>query len=508
MKGSESQASLWELDAITKIFPGVRAVDGVRLVIRAGQIHGLVGENGSGKSTLVKCLSGVHQPSAGRILHCGSPVVIHDPFTARSLGVGTIYQELSLVETMSVAENIFLGRLPRRVCGIFVDWGSMRTAAETLLARLGIEIDPDATVAELSVAERQMVEIAKALSLEASLLIMDEPTAALGTEEVARLHGLVRNLAREGRAVVYISHRLDEVMELVEQVTIMKDGRVVGSDSVANLDLRTVVRLMIGEELKAHFPKERNATTEPLLSVRGLRSEGGVRDASFVLHRGEVLGLAGVIGTGRTSIAQAIFGVDRITGGSMQMHFGSRTERLRGGSTEAAISHGIALLTENRKTSGLFFNFTGVPNTSIAKLGRISRFGVMNLEREAKLVDTYITKLRITSGAREKSVQFLSGGNQQKVIIARWLFSQAEVFILDEPTQGIDIGAKVEVYNLINELTRMRKGLILISSDFDELLAMSDRIAIVNNGRVIEVRQAGDFEKNYLVEKVFVHQAG
>jgi ribose transport system ATP-binding protein len=496
---------LWELESITKHFPGVKAIDGISLKIYPGEIHGLIGENGSGKSTLVKCLSGVHQPTGGRIFLQGSPTVIHDPFVARSLGIATIFQELSLVPNMTVGENIFLGHLPRRRDLLnVVDWAGVWERSRQLLSRLGILLDPGFLVADLSVSQQQMVEIAKALSLDASLLIMDEPTASLGMDEVARLHDIVRALAREGRAVIYISHRLDEVVDLVDTVTVMKDGKIVANEKIANVDLARIVGLMIGGDFRAHYPKERNKTDEVLLSVEDIRTARGVRGASFQVHRGEVVGLAGLIGTGRTSIANALFGIDRITGGRVVRPAGGPA---RLASPRAAIRGGVALLTEDRKASGLFMNFTGVHNISIARLSHISRFGVLNLRREQARARGHFEQLRITPTAADRSVQFLSGGNQQKVIIARWIFSGADVFILDEPTQGIDVGAKVEVYNLVNRLTREGKGVILISSDLEELLAISDTVCIVRDGHVVEVQPAGQLDRKSLAEKVFVRQA-
>ncbi len=502
------EAPLWELRGLDKQFPGVRALDNVSLQILPGEIHGLVGENGSGKSTLVKCLSGVHQPSSGAIYHRGQPVVIHDPLTAYSLGVATIYQERSLVPGLTVAENIFLGRLPAGRLRLRVDWQKIYEDSSAILKKVGIQLEPRLIIEDLSVAEQQMVEIAKALSREAELVIMDEPTAAIGLEEIERLHGLVRNMAEHGIAIIYISHRLDEAVQIMDRVTVLKDGQVVGERRKGELTVKGIVELMIGSDVKEHYPKERNRTSELLLSVSDIHTDQGVNGASFELYRGEVFGLAGLIGMGRTEIALAIFGIDPIRRGRLRLH-SLPGQRGAGGfsSPQEAIRSGVALLTENRKATGLFMNFDGPKNVSIAKLDSISSYGVLSLRRENEQARRYIDRLRITPAALERSVQYLSGGNQQKVIIARWMFSQAEVFILDEPTQGIDVGAKVEVYNLINDLTRQGKAVILISSDFDELLAMSDRIGIVNRGRITEICEAREIDKKYLVENASVHQA-
>jgi ribose transport system ATP-binding protein len=422
--------------------------------------------------------------------------------------VATIYQERSLVPGLTVAENIFLGRLPAGRLRLRVDWQKIFEDSSAILKKLGIQLEPRRIVEDLSVAEQQMVEIAKALSREAELVIMDEPTAAIGLEEIERLHGLVRNMAEHGIAIIYISHRLDEVVQIMDRVTVLKDGQVVGERMKGELTVKGIVEMMIGSDVKEHYPKERNGTSELLLSASDLYTDQGVNGASFELYRGEVFGLAGLIGMGRTEIALAIFGIDPIRRGRLRLHSLSG-QRGTGGfsSPQEAIRSGVALLTENRKHTGLFMNFDGPKNVSIAKLDSISSYGILSLRRENEQARRYIDKLRITPAALERSVQYLSGGNQQKVIIARWMFSQAEVFILDEPTQGIDVGAKVEVYNLINDLTRQRKAVILISSDFDELLAMSDRIGIVSRGRIIEIREAREIDKKYLVENASVQQA-
>lgn len=499
---------LWELQGLTKVFPGVKAIDNLYLKIYPGEIHGLLGENGSGKSTLVKCLSGVHQPTTGKIFYQGKPIVIHDPMMARSLGVATIYQELSLIPNLTIGENIYLGRLPRKgYFQLLVDWPEIYAKSSAILNKLEIDLNPHVAVENLSVAEQQMVEIAKALSRDASLVIMDEPTAAIGLEETKRLHVLTRNLAEHGLAVIYISHRLDEAINLTDRVTVLKDGQIVGERVRGEFSIKSIVNMMIGTDIKEHYPKQYNRTDDLLLTVSDIYTDNGVNGANFTVYRGEVFGLAGLIGTGRTEITHAIFGIDRIKKGNVQLHcLPAKAMRSKVTTPQEAISCGIALLTEDRKFNGLFMNFNGPKNVSIAKLEKIARYGFLSLKQEDKLVAEYIEKLRITPTAVERSVQFLSGGNQQKIIIARWMFSQAEIFILDEPTQGIDVAAKVEVYNLINKITSRGKGVILISSDFEELLAMCDRIGIVNRGRIIDIKEAREIDKKYLMENVFVHQ--
>jgi ABC-type sugar transport system ATPase subunit len=482
----------WEMIEITKRFAGVVANDCVSLKLRAGEIHGLLGENGSGKSTLIKILAGAQQPTSGQILKNGSPVVLHSPIAAREAGVATVFQEFSLVPTLTVAENVFLGRWPRR--GATVDWRAMREGARRALSDMEVHVDPEAVVASLSVAEQQLVEIAKAFAADATMLILDEPTTALGLSEIARLHDLLRRLKARGVAILYISHRLDEVVELVDVVTILKDGRVAASSDQAEVSIPFIVRAMVGE-VEEHYPKGLNATDEVVLDVRGLTTAKGVENVTFDVRRGEVLGLGGVLGSGRTEIARALFGVDRIESGEVRW----RGRRVAFANPAEAIRAGFALVPENRKFDGLFFNFTGPPNLTAAALDKLGGFGRLFPGREARESRRLIADLAVTPAAEFKEVGFLSGGNQQKIVIGRWLFAGATLFILDEPTQGIDIGAKIAVYRLVNRLTASGCSVILISSDHEELLAISDRIAIVSHGTIVDVRPAGAVSKEALV---------
>ena len=479
----QADPPLWTLTGITKRFPGVRANDRVNLTLRSGQIHGLLGENGCGKSTLIKILSGVQAPDEGEIRKNGHPVSLGSPADARRAGVATVYQEFSLVPQLTVAENIFLGRHPQRL-GFLVDWRHVRRTATQTLKQLDLELDPQAKVSDLSVAEQQLVEIAKALSQDAELLILDEPTTALGQEEVATLHRFLRRMAARGVSILYVSHRLDEVVELVDDFTILKDGRVVSSPGETEKNVHDIITRMIGSDVAEHFPKERNATDEVVLEAKGLGTKNRVHDVSFELRRGEVLGLGGVIGSGRTEIARAVFGADRLSSGELRLH--DRPLHLR--SPHDAIRAGIALVPENRKSEGLYFNFSAGPNLTIANLRGISPTLLLNHRIERTVTQQYIHDLEITPAAATKPINLVSGGNQQKVLIARWLFSKSEVIIFDEPTQGIDVGARLAVYHLINDLTRSGKSVILISSAHDELLAMSDRVALVRHGTVTAVK--------------------
>jgi ribose transport system ATP-binding protein len=491
----------WEAVNLTKRFAGVIAVKNVSLRLHGGEIHALVGENGSGKSTLIKMLSGAYRPEQGSILKDGMPVVLRGPSDARAAGVATVFQEFSLVPTLSVAENVYLGRLPRNRGQI--DWAALRASVGQILAEMNAPIDVGATVGRLSVAEQQLVEIAKALAAEASLIILDEPTTALGVGEIRRLHDLLRRLKARGRAILYISHRLDEVVDLVDCVTVLKDGRIALPADRTEVTVPAIVQAMVGD-VGEHYPKQRNAIDDVLLRVKGVSTRNRVQDVSFEVRRGEVFGIGGVLGSGRTEVARALFGVDPLTAGTIELD----GKRLRLGGSRQAIAAGVALVPENRKSDGLFFNFTGYPNMSIAALDRLGRFGLISPARERDEGRRLVRDLAITPACETKEVGYLSGGNQQKIVIARWLFADADLFLLDEPTQGIDIGARIAVYRLVNELTAAGKGVILISSDDDELLSMSDRVGIMSHGRLVGIHRPDELDATALVRASAGTQAG
>jgi ribose transport system ATP-binding protein len=484
---------LWELKNIKKSFYGTQALKGVSIQIRTGEVHALLGENGSGKSTLIKCLAGVHQPDSGEMLLNDQPISLRDPMESRAHGVATIFQEFSLVPTLTVAENIFLGRQLRR--GGVIDWDRMAQETTHVLQQLNIEIDPEVTVKSLSVAEQQLVEIAKAISLDSTLLIMDEPTAALGLAETERLLQLIKQLTARNKAIIYISHRLDEVFEVADLVTILKDGSLVGTHPISEVRMGDVVRMMVGADIEQHYPKTAHTQSVPCLEVEGLSTANGVNDVSFTINVGEVFGLGGMIGSGRTEIARALFGLDKPTAGKIRLY----GREISFASPVAAIAAGVGLIPENRKSDGLFFNFEAPPNITIARLTDVLRGPFLNPGREQTSARQFVDKLSITPTAMEKSVKFLSGGNQQKVVIARWLYSQARLLILDEPTQGIDVGAKLDVYNVINELTALGISILLISSDYPELLAMSDRVAVVRDGHILHIAEAGRLSQYQLL---------
>jgi ABC-type sugar transport system ATPase subunit len=487
---------VWELKGITKQFPGVKANDDVSLSIYPGEVHGLMGANGSGKSTLIKIFSGVYHPEAGEILQNGTPIKMESPVVAREHGIATVFQEFSLVPSLTVKENIFLGRLITQSKTKFVDWNAIHEEAYRILHRLEIDIDPDTEVADLPVAGQQFVEIAKAFAADASMLILDEPTTALGMDDIKRLHELLRRMAQEGKSILYISHRLDEVVDIVDAITILKDGRVVSTADESNVEVNYIITRMVGEDVKGHYPKEDNRSQEVLLKIDNISTENKVKDVTFEVNRGEVFGLGGVLGSGRTEIARALFGLDPLTGGTIFL----RDYKMHFKSPQQAIAANFAFVTENRKVDGLFFNFKSPQNISIANLDGLLEHGFLNLKKESNVCQTYIDSMEISAGAKDKLVGFLSGGNQQKVVIAKWLFTDADVFILDEPFRGIDIKAKVAICHMINNLTAREKAVILISSEQDELLAMSDRVGLVRFGTIEKIVTAQELDPTDLVQ--------
>jgi ribose transport system ATP-binding protein len=492
-----AKAPLWEVRGIYKAFPGVQALDDVSMTVHAGEVHALVGENGSGKSTLAKCIAGVHQPETGEILFNDKPITFRHPMEARAAGVATIYQEFSLVPTLTVSENIYLGRYPRNPAGV-IDWTSVRKGTVQVLEQLSLTINPDEVVKNLSVAEQQLVEIAKAISLDSNLLIMDEPTAALGLIETQHLMELIRRLTAHGKAIIYISHRLDEVFQIADRVTILKDGKHITTAPISDLRMSDVVRMMIGFDIQQHYPKENNSQPSTCLEVENLVTENGVNNVSFSINVGEVFGLGGMLGSGRTEIARAIYGLDRINAGKILLY----NREVRFSSPSEAVRRGVGLVPENRKSDGCFFNFEAPKNITVSRLKDLLKGPFLNLAAERKVGEDYVRRMNIHPTALEKSVQFLSGGNQQKVIVARWLYSQARLLIMDEPTQGIDVGAKLEVYNVINELTRNGISILLISSDFPELLAMSDRVAVVRDGQILHITESQRMTEYQLIGMV------
>ena len=467
------------MEQITKDYPGVRALDDVSFDLRRGEVHALVGENGAGKSTLMKVLAGAEQSDAGSVLLNGEPAHIHIPQDAMAAGISIIYQEFNLVPYLSVAENIYLGRYPVRA-GVFVDWRGMHDGARALLDRLGAQFSTRALVHTLAVAEQQMVEIAKALSLDAQVLVMDEPSSTLTEHELAALFEQIRSLRSHGVSIVYISHRLEEVFEIADRVTVLRDGRLIDTRPVAELDRADIVRMMVGRELADVSFVGEQAPGEELLRVEGLTRGAAVQDVSFTLRRGEILGIAGLVGAGRTELGRAIFGADRIDRGAIWLE----GEPVRINSPAQAIRMGIGLVTEDRKLQGLILGMALQENVTLANLGAVSTAGFLSRRRERSAADQYVGELDIRTPSTAQIVRNLSGGNQQKVVLAKWLFTKSEVLIFDEPTRGIDVGSKAEIHQIMRDVADRGAGVIMISSELPEVLQMSDRILVMHEGRL------------------------
>jgi ribose transport system ATP-binding protein len=465
---------------IRKAFPGVVALDGVDLDVEAGEVHILLGENGAGKSTLMKILSGALPKDAGEIWLDGRPVEISSPRRAQEMGIRIIYQELMLVPQLSAAENILLGREPGPGLGL-VDRRRMAAEARRLLGGLGIDLDPWVPVGELGVAYQQMVEVAKALSGEARVRVMDEPTSALSDAEITRLFETIARLTAQGVAVVYISHRLEEVARIGRRVTVLRDGRHVATLPVAGAAVPDLVRLMAGREVGDHFPKRRVAPGEEVLRAEGLSRGRALQDVTFSLRRGEVVGLAGLLGAGRTELARLLAGADAPDAGRIVLK--GRVVTLRGPGD--AIRLGLGLLPEDRKTQGLVLGLAVQANLALPSTGRLSRLGLVDAAAERSLAARQVEDLRVRTPALAQRVGLLSGGNQQKVVLGKWLAADVDVLVMDEPTRGIDVAARVEIYQLMNRLTAAGKAILMASSDLPEVLGMSDRILVLHAGRLV-----------------------
>ncbi|MFD7049179.1 sugar ABC transporter ATP-binding protein [Streptomyces mirabilis] len=475
------QDELLRIEGIRKTFPGVVALDSVDFDLRRGEVHVLLGENGAGKSTLIKMLSGAYQPDSGRVLVDGEEVRVHGAQDSERLGIATIYQEFNLVPDLTVAENIFLGRQPRRY-GL-IDRKRMEAEAAELLERVGVSVSPRARVRELGIARLQMVEIAKALSLNARVLIMDEPTAVLTSEEVEKLFSIVRRLREDGVGIVFITHHLEEIAALGDRVTVIRDGKSVGQVPASTTE-DELVRLMVGRSIEQQYPRVRAAVDDgsgtTLLTVEGLTRDGVFHDVSFEVRAGEVVGIAGLVGAGRTEVVRAVFGADPYDKGTVKV----AGSALRRHDVNAAMAAGIGLIPEDRKGQGLLLDASVEENLGLVTMRAATHGGLVDLKGQRAAAARIAEQLGVRMAGLGQHVRTLSGGNQQKVVIGKWLLADTKVLILDEPTRGIDVGAKVEIYQLVNELTAAGAAVLMISSDLPEVLGMSDRVLVMAQGRI------------------------
>jgi len=474
-----------EMNHISKSFPGVKALDDVGLKIKPGTVHALMGENGAGKSTLMKCLFGIYIPDSGEILLDGKPVKFTSARQALDSGISMIHQELLPVPFRPVMENLWLGRLPVRRVGPlrFVDSKRMLDDSKTLFSSLGMDIDPKAWVRNLSVSKVQSLEIAKAVSHKARVIIMDEPTSSLTENEVEQLFTIIRDLKDKGVAIIYISHKMEEILEISDEVSIMRDGRSVGTFQATELTVNTIISKMVGRDLTNRFPPRSNKPGEVILRVRNLCSaeSKSFKDVSFELHKGEILGIGGLVGAKRTELVESIFGLRPLESGEIELKGKSVVIT----SPQSAIARGMALLTEERRVTGIVPMLSVLDNTILANLHRyVGKAGFINEKKAGTDVDKSIEQLRVKTPSPKTRIKDLSGGNQQKVLFARWLLTEPDILILDEPTRGIDVGAKYEIYTIIADLAARGKSILMISSEMPELLGMSDRIMVMCEGRL------------------------
>lgn len=466
---------------IVKEFSGVRVLNGVSFRLRRGSVHALMGENGAGKSTLMKILCGMYPATQGEIMIDGKTVKISSPIDAKRLGIAMIHQELSAFHELTVAANMFMNREYKR--GFLLDDKRMNQAAAEILADLNISIDPKLKMNRLSVAEMQLVEIAKAVSTDADIIIMDEPTSALTEAEVANLYKTVRDLRSRGKAIVYISHKIEEIFAIADEITVLRDGDFVSHDTIEAFEHDKLISLMVGRTLNQQFHKTHHSFGDVLLKVEGMSRSGKFSSVSFEVRAGEVLGISGLIGAGRTEVVETVFGLDRADSGDVYI----AGEKVNIRSPRDAISHGLALVSEDRKNVGLNLVGSVKENITMANLEKYCRFGVIKFREEKKAGDGLMDMLSVKAHSRDTLVSALSGGNQQKVILARWMSTNPKVLILDEPTKGIDVGAKAEIYKLIDEFTAQGGCVIMVSSEMPEILGMSDRIAVMHEGELVAV---------------------
>lgn len=475
-----------EIKHINKSFPGVKALNDVTFSVGKGSIHALVGENGAGKSTLIKILAGIYHPEEGSIVLDGKEEVFVSPKESRDKGIRVVHQEIQLVNTLTVAENIFIGDLKYK--GRLVDWKAMNIEAQKMLDDMGVPIKSTDIVGELTVAKQQIVEICKATQGTCKVLIMDEPTATITLKEQEIMFRIVRRLNEKGVTIIYISHRLEEIFDLADTVTVLRDGCVIKTLPVRDVDRKGLIALMVGRELKNEYPKEKVPIGEMAFEVKNVKSEGVLKNAYFNVHRGEIIGIAGLVGAGRTETVRAVLGVDKMDEGEVYLW----GKKIKNNCLREAIDRGIGLIPESRREQGILPILSIKNNITAVNLSAILKNGLISDSLENKMADEYIRKLNVATPSREAEIRHLSGGNQQKVIIARWLMQNSDIIIMDEPTRGVDVGAKAEIYALMIEMVKSGKAIVMISSELPEILGMSDRIFVMYDGQTVAELETKD----------------
>ncbi|HSV31316.1 MAG TPA: sugar ABC transporter ATP-binding protein [Atribacteraceae bacterium] len=468
-----------EFKQVTKRFPGVLALNDVSFSIRRGEVHALVGENGAGKSTLIKIVTGVFSKTSGEIDFEGEPIAYRTPHEALKSGIAAIYQEFNLIPGLTVAENIFMGHHPLNQRKL-IDWGKIQEESQKLLDFLNIDIKPDARVKSLGVAKKQVVEIAKALSLKARVLIMDEPTATLAQREIETLFRIIRTLRKEGVTIIYISHRLEEIFEVCDRVSVLRDGKYVATNPVSDIRVGSLIQMMVGKELVEQYPKAEHPIGEEVLRVEDLSRKGVIRNVSFSVRRGEIVGIAGMVGSGRTEVLRAIFGLDKLDSGKVFI----RSGEIRITTPRDSIERGIALLPEERKTQGLVLLLSVLDNLGLPNLRRMALRGFINDTKLNTVANEMVKAMNIKTPTLAQRVMHLSGGNQQKVVLGKWFARESDVYLFDEPTRGIDVGAKREIFLLMGKLLERGAGIVMVSSELSEILGMSDRVLVMREGEI------------------------
>ena len=484
------------MEGISKEFPGVKALDNAKLYLRKGSVHALMGENGAGKSTLMKCLFGVYEKNAGDIYIEDKKIKFENPAQALSNGVAMVHQELNQVLQQDVADNIWLGRYPKK--GLRVDRKKMIKDTEKIFQELEIDVDPRVKMSKLSVSQRQMVEIAKAVSYDAKILVLDEPTSSLNELEVKHLFRIINKLRTKGCGIIYISHKMEEILEICDEVTVMRDGKWVSTDRAQDLTTDKIIKLMVGRDLSSRFPAKTNKPTEVILEVKNLTGmySPAVKNVSFELKKGEILGVAGLVGSRRSELLETIFGLAKKKSGEIFLH----NELVENKNPENAIKNGFALITEERRATGIFAKLSIEFNSIIASIKKYSKTGVLRKKKIKGATGWVIDSMKVKTPSVKTLIRTLSGGNQQKVIIGRWLLTEPEILLLDEPTRGIDVGAKYEIYQLIIDLANKNKGVIMVSSEMPELIGICDRILVMSNGYVADIKDAKSITQEEIIE--------